>query len=141
MASEIAELEKLFHRELLGIPAAVACFGAKLSNGAAPANAKFPYAVFQAIPLRDNFGQARTSIQSVFFVDFKIYSRLPLPDTVDAAVAAVKEYFRTANTFTTDNFRVSIRHEMPLSKPEKGAKPDEKLLMRGSTYKVWMSAL
>lgn len=138
--SEIAELEQLFREEILEVPSAIACFEARLFNSFASPGAEFPFAVFQVIPLDDNFGQARTSIQSVFLIDLKIYSRIPLSPDVDPAVAAVKEKFRSRiGSFETDNFRISIRHQRPISLLQPGARPDEKLMMRGSTYKAWVS--
>ncbi len=139
MASEIAELEKLFRDEALTVPEAIECFDARFYNLKAPAKAAKPFGVFQVIPVPSNFGQARTSIQQVFLIDFKIHSALPLPVTVDSAVAAVNEHFNRARTFTTDNFRISIRHERPISLPLKGATADEQLIIRGITFKAWVS--
>jgi hypothetical protein len=138
--SDVSVLEKFFKAQIAGVAEATACFGAKLSNTFPQATANFPRATFQVIPLDDTFGQARTSIQSKFLIDFKIYSKMPLPETVDAAIDAVKEHFRTAEkSFYYQSYAISIRHERPISQPAKGLKPDEQIIMRGSTYRVWMA--
>jgi hypothetical protein len=132
----ISVLEKFFKSQILAVPAAATCFGAKFFN-MFPKKSVFPYAVFQAIPLQHNFGQVRTSIQSRFFIDFRLYSNLPLPMTVDEAVEAVKEYFRTAEkTFYFENYAISIRHERPINLPVQDVNADDQIICRGSTYQV-----
>ena len=126
-------------RDRVELPAVVDCVDRRLYNSVAAQGASFPFAVYQVIPLEDNYGQARTSIESVFLIDFKIYSRLPLPFQVDEAVAAAKEHFRASETFQTDNFRISIRHDRLISLAQKGAKVDERIIVRGSSYRAWVS--
>ena len=139
MPSEIAELERLFRDEALEIPALVECCNRRVYNSLAPAETPFPYAVFQVVPLDDDFGQARASIQSNFLIDFKIYARLPLPAVADEAVACLKEHFRSSETFQTDGYRISIRHERAINLLQPGARPDERIVCRGSTYRAWVS--
>ncbi len=138
MPSEIAELEKLFRDEVLEVPSAVECFDGKMFNSVAPPVEK-PYAVFQVIPLPSKFGQARTSLQKVFLIDFKVYAKIPFPPEIDEAVAAVDEHFNRARTYTTNNFRISIRHEKPISLPARGATSDDKIICRGITFRAWVS--
>jgi|GEM_PF-6042077 len=137
---EISIFEEMFRTELLSVVELVECVGEGVFNSLAPPKAPLPYAVFTVVPLEDNTGQARTSIQTRLLVDFKIITPFPVPPTVAPAVAAVKEHFRTSRTFdAADSYRVSIRHERPLSFVETGSVPGEKLLNRGGTYRAWMS--
>ena len=137
---EISIFEQLFRTEALEVPELVQCVGQHLYNSSAPADVPYPHGVFTVIPLEDNTGQARTSIQTRLLADFKIVTTLPLPETVGPAIAAVKEHFRTSLTYDLQGYRISIRHDRPISYMEPGSNADEKILHRGSTYRVWMSA-
>jgi len=141
MASEIGELEKLFRDEVLSVPAAVACFDGKFYNSSAPGAVAKPYGVFQVIAMPSKFGQARTSIQQIYLIDFKIFAKMPPSADVDEAVADVDAHFNRARTYTTDYFRISIRHEKPISLPVRGAAADEKIICRGITFRAWVSKI
>ncbi len=139
MDDEITIFEKFFLLEVLDIPEIITCVGNRLSNSVAGAKVAFPRAVFNVVPLNDKTGQARSGIQTRGLVDFKLLSTLPLPATFGPAVAAVKEHFRESNTYDFDQYRISVRHERPISFIETGATADEKILNRGGTFRWWMS--
>jgi hypothetical protein len=148
---ELAAFEKFWLAQLLTITGVTALIGtgdsARMYNSIAPAGTDFPYGIYQVIPLGDNTGQARSSIQTRLLVDSKFLSTLPDPDALHSAVAAQKEYFRVANQtsfsviYGADSFRISVRHERPISYIEHGATADQQILHRGGTFAVWMHRL
>lgn len=139
MDDEIAIFEKFFRTETLEVPELVECVQQHLYNSLAPATVAYPHAVFTVVPLNDNTGQARTSIQTRLLVDLKILSILPMPPTISPAVAAVKEHYRGSFTYDFEGYRISVRHERPIAYSEPGSTPDEKIFNRGATFRVWMS--
>lgn len=141
MDDEVTIFERFFKAEILGIAAVVTCVVDREFNSIAPPKAVLPYGLFKVIPLDDNTGQARTSIQSRFLIDQKFISAFPLPATIAPAVAAIKEHFRSAQTFNFEGYRISVWHVRPISFIESGATADERLLNRGGTYQATMSAI
>ncbi len=137
--SEIAAFEKFLVAELKNIGAVATCVGGKIYNSVAPPSAKFPFLIFTVIPLDDRSGQAGFSIQTRLLCDIKIVSDLPLPASVDAAVAAIKTKFGNPETFTSGSFRIAVRHGKPISFAGKGATPSEQVMNRGGTYRIWIS--
>jgi hypothetical protein len=140
---EITALDTFFNTQLGTVAALTSCVSTRRHNGIAVPKTPFPYALYTVIPLNDKTGQARTSIQTRCLVDFKILCSLsiPLPATLDAAVAGVKEHFRSSRTFDSNGYRISVRHERPIFYIEKGAAADQNILHQGGTYRCWMSAI
>lgn len=136
---EISAFENFFRGQLLGAPDLVALVGARCYNSTAPAGALFPFCIFTVVPLDDFKGQARTSIFTRLLVDVKIVSSLPLPDGVSAAVGELKEYFRRAQTFEFEDFRISVWHKRPIAYSERGASASEQIVNRGGTFMATMS--
>lgn len=136
---ELSILEKLFRDELLKVPKFVDCVDDRAFNSIAPATMAYPYAVFTVVPLDDKTGQARTSIQTRALIDLKFVTPSPLPDSVKEAVAAVKEHFRSSLTYDSQGFRISIRHERPISFTERGASDDDIVLNRGWRFRAYIS--
>lgn len=136
---EITGFEIWLKNQLVSLPEVVECVGGRIYNSVAGQTSAFPRLVFKVIPLEDNTGQARTSIQTRALVDIKITSKLPLPETVNTAVSALKEYFRTINNEQENDLLISIRHERPISIMEPGTVTDEKLLTRGGSFRVWLT--
>lgn len=141
MADEVTIFETFFRAELLTVSELVTCVEDRVFNSIAPPGSTYPYAIFQVVPLNDNTGQARTSIQTRLFVDHKILSTFPLPDTVGDAVAGVKEHFRSSFSCDSGGCRISVRHERPISYIEQGLTADQRILHRGGTFAVWMHRL
>lgn len=143
--SDIAVLESFFRDSVIVLEDVIACIVAETEeeepaaparsfNSIAPGKTAFPYHIYQVIPLQDKFGQAKTSILSRFYIDSKFLTTFPVSDTIDPAIDAIKEYFRTSDSFDSDGYRISIRHDRPLSYIERGATADERILHRGSTF-------
>ena len=141
MAEELATFEKFFRSQVTGLAAVTTCVGDRFSNMYAAPKAMMPYAVFQVGPLEDLVGQARQTVMTRLLVDLKFVSGIPVPDTVFAAVKAVREHFRTSLSFEFEGYRISVRHERPINIPETGAVPGEQLVNRGGSYLVWMHEL
>lgn len=139
MASEILTLETFLKTELSNIGAVTSCVGNRIANSVASPNTQFPFLVITVIPLRDDFGQARFPIQTNCLVDIQIVSTLPLPLTVDPAVEAIKTKFGSPAAFETGGKRISIRHDTPILRNQKGASAKEIIQYCGGTYRVWIS--
>lgn len=139
MYDEITIFEKFFRAQLLTVGGIVAAVGPRVFNSSAPPRQPFPFLIFTVIPLDDAKGQARSSIQTRLLCDVKIVSSLPLPASVGAAVGALKERFRTAQTFSFESHRISVWHRRPISFSEPGASVDERLINRGGTFQATIS--
>lgn len=138
---EMTAFEKFLRTELLAVPEIVDCIASRVFNLLAPSKAVLPYCIFQLVPLQDRTGQARTPIQTRCEVDVKILTGFPVPASVTTAIAAVKEHFRGSNTFDSNGYRISVRHERPISYIETGATAEERILHRGGSFRVWMSKI
>lgn len=139
MSDELSVFEECFRGELLEVPELVEYVGNGVLNMVAGPKAVLPYAIFTVIPLEDNTGQARTSIQTRLLVDLKFVDAVPPSDRMGPAIAAVKEHFRKSLTYYHEGYAISIRHDRPISMIERGRTADERLLNRGCSFRVWMS--
>lgn len=139
MANAVAVLESFWKTELGNISEVSLCVSNRIFNGVAKPGTIFPYLIYTTIPLQDDFGQARTPIQYNFLTDIQIISPLALISNIDPAVEAIFIKFGNPPSFETGGRRISIRHDRPISRLAAGAVPEEYLLYRGGTYRVWVS--
>lgn len=141
MQNPILKFAEFFRSKLRAVPELETLVGARIYNSSAPPKAVLPFAVFTVIPLDDNFGQARASIQTRLLCDFKIEYRLPLDaETLGTAIEAVTEIFRTARTaHSFGDFRISVWGRRPISQLSSGAASAEKIYSFGKTFQATMS--
>lgn len=139
MATEIATLEAFLKTELSNISAVVTCVSTRIYNGVAAQDSVFPKLVYTIVPLQDNFGQARTPIQTNCLIDIQIITKIPVPANVDPAVEAIKTKFGSPATFSSGGFRIAIRHDRPISRKSQGVTVGEYLKYVGGTYRAWVS--
>lgn len=140
--THLNEVEKWFKSQIAAIGAMSSCVGSRKHNSFPPAKIVFPYLVWRVIPLKNTTAQLGQTIQSRFLLDAIIYSALPLPATVDAAIAGMNEHFESPTLVRqTDNVIISISAENPINRPQSGANPDEKIIGRGTSFKLWVADL
>lgn len=140
MNDPVLTFAAFFRARLLSVPELAAVVGTRIYNSSAPAKARLPFAVFTVVPLDDNFGQARASIQSRLLCDFKIESRLPLDPDIAPANEAVRQVFRSARTAADfEDFRISVWNRRPISRLNPGAVNEEKIYSSGTTFQATMS--
>lgn len=137
MATATSVLEKFIKAQLQGMSEVTDAVGDHIYNSIALPG--YPYLVYKLIPLKDNYGQARTSIQYNYQIQIKFVSKLPLPDSIDTAVDAILEYFRTSRTFDYLDKRISVWHQQPITYETKGAVTGEYILNRGGLYRASVS--
>lgn len=141
MATPIAALEKYLKQELTNISAVTTAVSTRVNNSVAPQNIinTGPHLIFTITPLDDNFGQKRTTLQSNFLVDIIFISKLPLHENIDPAIEAIHTHFDEVSAATFSGYRVSLRHQKPISQTRPGATEGEYLLYRGGTYRAFLT--
>ena len=143
MSRNLANFDKWFKSELVATQELTDVIGSRVYNSIAKTGT-FPFGVFHYAPLKDNFGQGGYSIQDVGLCDFWIAINLrtisdQLLGNVEAAMDALDEKFKNSKAVERSGTSISIRRERPINFTSDGNSPEEKILHRGSTYKVWLA--
>jgi hypothetical protein len=137
--NQIGNFEEWIRTEMLATADMLECAGTRVFNSFADPKTPFPYLIFNVIPLKDKTGQAGSTIQTVILCDVQIYTLPALMEGVDAAITAFKSRLEETRGILFKGTNIAIRHDKPINRMTRGAALDEKIIVRGSTYKAWLS--
>lgn len=139
ITDEIAAFERFLRDSLIKLSEVTECVGTKIYNSIAKQGKDKPYLIYNVIPLDDTTGQGGLSIQTRLYCDIQIYAGFPHPPAVDTAVAAIKDFFSTTQNNTYGGWCIAVRRYRPISRTASGATANENIVVRGGTYKAWIS--
>lgn len=143
MANHLSDTEKWLKARLLQTGTALSsAVGQKIYNFSASPKAVLPYLVFRLIPLDPVTGQNGTVLQSRFIADVQIYCQSAQISQTDTAVAAISAFFETDDlTRTQGTSRIDVAESIPISREVSTKFPDNIILARGISFKLYVSTI